>query len=251
SDDEKKLKQYWPADVHIIGKEINRFHSLLWPAMLMSAGLEVPKKIAVHGWITVDGQKMSKTIGNVIDPFELVKKYPLDAVRYFFLREIPFDNDGDFSYERFEECYNSNLAHDLGNLMLRVTTLFEKTEQKEIAIKPFAVAESDPWYANYHDAIKAFRYHEALEFVWTLVREANKRLTDEKPWEALTDEKSKQCVGELLFRLYQIGRLLRPFLPDTAEKIIGQIEFVETSDALVHISSKKGKPLFPALEIKR
>ena len=139
---------------------------------------------------------------------------------------------------------------DLGNLVMRVTTLFEKMKQKEITIKPFAVAESDPWYAHYHDAIKAFRYHEALEFVWTLVREANKRLTDEKPWEALADEKSRQCVGELLFWLYQIGRLLRPFLPDTAEKIIGHIEFVETSDALVHISSKKGKPLFPALETK-
>jgi len=128
--DGEQYKKWWPADVHVIGKGITRFHAIYWPAFLLSAGLSLPKTIFVHGYITVDGQKMSKSLGNVIDPFELVEKYGVDAVRYFFLREIPSTEDGDFSYEKFETRYNADLAGGLGNLVARVLTLAEKAELK-------------------------------------------------------------------------------------------------------------------------
>ena len=133
----EKFKKYWPADVHVVGKDILRFHATIWPAMLLSLGIELPKTIFVHGFITADGQKMSKSLGNVIDPFELVEKYGTDAVRYFFLREIPSTEDGDFSYEKFEVRYNADLASGLGNLVARVVTL----ATKEISNDKFLISK--------------------------------------------------------------------------------------------------------------
>ncbi|PIQ73063.1 methionine--tRNA ligase, partial [Candidatus Roizmanbacteria bacterium CG11_big_fil_rev_8_21_14_0_20_36_8] len=124
--EENRMKEAWPADIHFVGKEINRFHSLLWPAMLLAAGLEPPKQIAVHGWITVDGKKMSKTIGNVLDPFMLVEERGLEAIRYFMTREIPFYRDGDFSFARFEDRYNNDLANELGNLLHRAVAMTDR-----------------------------------------------------------------------------------------------------------------------------
>lgn len=132
ADDEKKFKKWWPADVHIIGKDILRFHAAIWPGMLLAAGLPLPKTIFVHGFITVDGEKMSKTLGNVVDPFEIVKKYSTDALRYYLLREILSYEDGDFTYKKFEDRYNADLAKGLGNLVARVLTLAQKSNVKKI-----------------------------------------------------------------------------------------------------------------------
>lgn len=219
-----KLKKFWPADVHIIGKEINRFHSLLWPAMLWSAGLPIPKQIAVHGWITVDGQKMSKTIGNVIDPFELVQKYPLDAVRYFFLREIPFDNDGDFSYERFKQRYTSDLANEFGNLIMRVRTLYKKMKPMPM---PANVQEERwsrvaPTYRAYHKAMRQFAFDDALETVWKLLSRANRRISDEKPWENIVASRSRKCITETVYELQHVQCMLAPFMPTISKNMLKQ-----------------------------
>ena len=234
-----KFKRFWPADAHIIGKEINRFHSLLWPAMLMSAGLKVPKQIAVHGWITVDGQKMSKTLGNVIDPFDLAQKYPLDAIRYFFMREIPFDNDGDFSFERFQNRYSADLANDLGNLLMRVITLSAKGGYGTYGSLRYTTMAHPKrmkkvWLA-YKKAMQNFAFHAALDIVWKYIATANKRLTDEKPWENLASKKSEKCVGEILAELFHVAYLIAPFMPETSEKMLKQIKTL------------KAAPLFPRL----
>lgn len=224
SKDDSALKKYWPADAHIIGKDINRFHSLLWPAMLMSAGLEMPKKIAVHGWITVDGQKMSKTLGNVIDPFELVQKYPLDAVRYFFLREIPFDNDGDFSYERFRGRYTADLANELGNLIMRASALSKKMKPMPLSaqVKTEWWSRVAPTYRAYHKAMQTFAFDDALEAIWKLLGRANKRISDEKPWEDVAAVRSRKCIAETMHELYHVQRMLTPFMPDIAARLFKQ-----------------------------
>lgn len=234
-----KFKKFWPADVHIIGKEINRFHSLLWPAMLMSAGLKVPKQIAVHGWITVDGQKMSKSLGNVIDPFELSSRYPLDAIRYFFMREIPFDNDGDFSFDRFQKRYAADLANDLGNLLMRVITLSVKGGYGTYgSLRYITMAHAKRMKKlglAYKKAMQNFAFHAALDAVWEYIATANKRLTDEKPWENLASKKSETCVGEILAELVAVAYLIAPFMPETSEKMLKQIKNLKT------------EPLFPRL----
>ena len=133
AEDPEQFKKYWPADVHCLGKDIMKFHTIFWPAMLLSAGLELPKTIFVHGFINVGGQKMSKSLGNVVDPFELVKKYGVDAVRYYFLREILPTEDGDFTYEKFEQRYNSDLAGGIGNLVARTLGISSKAESRNLS----------------------------------------------------------------------------------------------------------------------
>lgn len=228
----EKLKKYWPADAHIIGKEINRFHSLLWPAMLWSAGLPIPKQIAVHGWITVDGQKMSKTLGNVIDPFELAQKYPLDAVRYFFLREISFDNDGDFSYERFKGRYAADLGNELGNLIMRTRALQKKMKSLSLpaTVKTERWSRVAPTYRAYHKAMQSFAFDEALEAIWKLLARANKRISDEKPWEDTASIRNRKCIAETIQELRHVQQMLVPFMPTTA----------------AHLFKQRG-PLFPRL----
>jgi len=165
--DEEKFKKWWPADIHVIGKEINRFHSLLWPSMLLSVGLPLPKMVAVHGWVNSNGQKMSKTLGNVVDPFELISDYGLDAVRYFFLREIPFNRDGDFSRERFKAKYNADLANELGNLLTRVSNMIDRF---------FDGVLPDVEVENSYDLSKVGRYTDdlkfdlALEEIWKIIQ---------------------------------------------------------------------------------
>lgn len=224
---------WWPADVHVIGKDILRFHGAIWPGMLLAAELPLPKTIFVHGFITVGGEKMSKTVGNVIDPFEVVKKYGADALRYYLLREIPSSDDGDFTYEKFEERYNADLAKGLGNLVARVLTLAQKSDVKKIKSFESEIKNAEK---NVEKFIDEFRFNDALAAIWRLIALGDKYVDDKKPWTLNPDsEEFKETIGSLLFLISEIGRLLSPFLPETSEKIAEQIK------------SKQSEILFPKL----
>lgn len=244
-----KFKKYWPADVHCIGKDILRFHAVIWPGILLSMGIGLPKIIFVHGFISVAGQKMSKSLGNVIDPFELVEKYSsasspqagTDPVRYFLLREIPSTKDGDFTYEKFEQRYSADLASGLGNLLARILTLAEKIKVEPCdskVIKP----KIDTTWENYNKALGKFKFSEALILIWELISFCDKYIEKEKPWE----NKDSKVIQELLFALFNIARLLHPFLPETSEKIFKQLG-VKPTDENPEFKVKKDKPLFPRL----
>jgi len=253
--DGDKFKKFWPPNVHCIGKDIFvRFHGSLWPAMLLSLGLGLSKTIFVHGFITVAGQKMSKSLGNVIDPFELVDKYGTDAVRYFLLREIPPTEDGDFTYEKFEERYNSDLAKGLGNLVARVLTMVERTKVQEyshIAVEP----EITKTRQSYKKALAEFKFNEALIAIWDLISFADGYIERERPWEVITELPTKErnqrtgqkvAINNLLFILANIAQLLQPFLPETSEKIFEQLG-IKPEKKPWQFKIKKGKILFPKI----
>lgn len=214
--DEKKYNTWWPADVHIIGKGISRFHAVYWPAFLLSAGLALPKTIFIHGYFTVNGQKMSKTLGNVIDPFALIKKYGADPLRYYFLREIPSTADGDFSEKRFKELYNADLANGLGNLVARVAKLKEGGTYQASGVKFENVNTGE-----YKKAIEEFRFHDALEIVWRKVKSTDQYINDKTPWK-LQGEELKKILEPAVKQIQEIAILLQPFLPNTAEKILNK-----------------------------
>ncbi|MEK7172883.1 MAG: methionine--tRNA ligase [Patescibacteria group bacterium] len=238
TENDEKLKKYWPCDIHFIGKDITRFHTLLWPAMLLGLGVELPKNVFVHGYITVSGQKMSKSLGNVVDPFELVKKYGTDAVRYFLLREISSTEDGDFTYEKFEERYNADLANGIGNLLARVVTLASKIINYQLSIiNQFSNSdfktELEKTKKKYNACLENFSFNEALGAIWELISFCDKYVNDNKPWEG--GEGASQVISDLLLALQEIAELLKPFMPQTAEKILQQI------------ATGKSEPLFPRI----
>jgi len=239
SDNEEEFKKWWPADLHVIGKGILRFHALYWPAILLSAKLPLPKKIFVHGYITVSGQKMSKSLGNIISPSELVKRYGTDALRYFLLREIPPSEDGDFTYEKFEKRYNSDLAKGLGNLTARIMSLilkFEKNSKRgEIKVGNLKIKKKiENVEKKWKEYLEEFKFHQALDSVWELISFSDKYIQKEKPW--LKSLKQKVVISNLKFLLSNIAKLLRPFLPQTSEKILAQLKI------------KKSQILFPKLK---
>jgi methionyl-tRNA synthetase len=234
--DDKKLKEYWPADIHLIGKGVSRFHTIYWPAILLSAGISLPKTIFIHGYITSGGQKMSKSLGNVVDPFGLVNRYGTDPVRYFLLREVSPTEDGDFTDEKFRERYNADLAKGLGNLIARVITLLAKNSKSQILIpkqiqNPELKRIINKTQEKYKEALEEFRFNEALVSIWELISFCDKYIEEKKPWE----NKNQKVISDLLFALENIAQLLKPFLPETSEKIIKQLK------------SKESKPLFPKL----
>jgi methionyl-tRNA synthetase len=220
-------KKYWPADVHCVGKDIFRFHALMWPAMLLALGMELPKTIFVHGYITSGGQKMSKTLGNVVDPFALTEKYGVDAVRYYLLREIAPVEDGDFTEEKFISRYNGDLASGLGNLVARVVTMAGK--ERTTGLAPEIINEVAP---KYKTAIDNFRFNEALAIIWELIGFCDEYIEKERLWET----KSKKVISDLLIILKNIAQLIEPFLPETSEKIIKQLK------------TRKSEPLFPRIK---
>ncbi len=253
-----KFEKFWPADVHLVGKDILRFHAIIWPAMLLSAGLPLPKAIYVHGFITVDGEKMSKTVGNVVDPFYAIEKYGAEVVRYFLLREIPSGDDGDFSYKKLEERYNGDLANGLGNLVQRILTLIENNLDSELIyktdfiqddIKKFVIEVKEKYIKN----IDNFALHEALGKTWELIAFADKYLNDKKPWQ-LVKENEKEFLAvmtNLVFLIYTIWAfLLKPFMPETAKKIrvsFGADEKISQIENYKFIV-KKGEGLFPRIQ---
>jgi len=238
SEDENKFKEFWEesqAKIHFIGKGINRFHSIYWPAMLLSAGISLPKTLFVHGYITVDNQKMSKSIGNVVDPEELVKKYGCDGVRYFLLREIPALGDGDFTFEKFEKRYNSDLAGGLGNLLSRTLSMINK-RGLIFEVNP------DSNFINKNEEIinkvkdNYIQFNESLTEIWELISFCDKYIEEKKPWSIEDDEELKTIFSNLLYSLKNISQMLKPFLPQTSEKM--EIQIKEMS---------KSEPLFPRI----
>ena len=230
SEDESLFKKYWPADTHVLGKEINRFHSLLWPAMLMSAGLELPKMIAAHGWITVNGQKMSKSVGNVIDPIKMANDYPIESIRYFFMRELPFDSDGDFSDEKFLARYNGDLANGIGNLVNRVAVMIEKYSDNlnpkiHHANKIISDSTFEAW-KNYSRHMDEFFFNRALDSVWKLITDCDVQISELKPWTMAKNGEFNQVsdlLGSLSEALRNIAIMIYPIMPDTSRKILRQI----------------------------
>lgn len=215
--DGENFKKYWSADIHVVGKDILRFHTTIWPAMLLSLGLELPKTIFVHGFITVGGQKISKTIGNVVDPIPLIEKYGADAVRYFLLREIPPAEDGDFTEKKFQERYNADLASGLGNLVARVLALNPKQSQN-----PKFKTICETAHTNVEKALENFQFNQGLEAIWKVIHFCDKYIEEEKPW--IASENQPQIIGDLLFAIGEIADFLSPFLPETSEKIAKQIQ---------------------------
>lgn len=228
-DDPARFEKYWPADVHVIGKDILRFHAAIWIGMLYSAGLLLPKSIYVHGFITSEGKKMSKSLNNVVDPAEYVEKFGVDALRYYVLKEIPTTDDGDFSKERFYSIYEGELANNIGNLVSRVLAMtgkyFEGTVPESAKNNELAAAKIHETWANYDKAIFDFDLKQALEAVTELGFFANKYVEDTKPWVlAKEDEdKLKDVMYDLLELIKHIGYMLLPFLPDSAEKILNYL----------------------------
>lgn len=216
--DEEKYNQWWPADIHVIGKGIIRFHAVYWPAFLLSAGLSIPKKIVVHGYYTVDGQKMSKTLGNVYDPVPLLEKYGADPLRYYCLAKTHPFTDGDFSESKFVEYYNSDLANGLGNLVARVAKLCEK-ENFEFTSDAWRFEEAP--FAEVRKQLDKYKFNEALSIVWGWIGRLDQTIEENKPW-TLSSEKLKERLDDYVHQIRRIATALAPFLPETSEKILAQ-----------------------------
>lgn len=241
--DEEQFQKKWPADLHLVGKDIIKFHCALWPAMLLSAGLPLPKKIFAHGFFTVDGQKISKSLGNAIDPIRISQKYGTDALRYYLLAKLPFGNDGDFSFSQLDEVYNADLANGLGNLASRVSNMVEKYLDGCVPANPasrtllsWAVV---PLVRTY---TRSLQFREALELLWKEIYRANKQIEDHKPWQLAKEGKQAELttlLHELVFDLRIISDLLEPFLPLTSKKLLAAFG----SDKITKI-----EPLFPRLK---
>lgn len=214
---DEDISDWWPATAQFVGKDILRFHAIIWPTMLMGLGLPLPKTLVSHGMILADGQKMSKSIGNVVDPNEVIDKYGLDAFRYFFLRHIDTFNDSDFTWAKFEDAYNNELANDLGNLVQRLATLASKNS---ITIKNDTNdAKLSPEYCALMDK---YEFSKAFDLVWEKIQGLNKKINDEKPWELAKNgetDKLEKCLLNLIAELLQATLELSPFIPATCEKI--------------------------------
>ena len=241
---DKKYKKYWPADTHVVGKDMLRFHTGIWPGMLLSAELPLPKEVIVHGFLTVDGRKMSKSLGNVIAPLELVKKYSTDSIRYFLMRNVPFGEDGDFSEDVLIARHNNELANKLGNLVSRVTGLTEKIGVEKCEnklVKKLNLTKIESQMENYN-------FDKALNEIFAFVDICNEFAQSKKPWET----KDKRVLYELLDSIKSIAVLLWPFIPLTSEKIAKnlnfKIKFESINNPLKIIQIKKSEILFSKID---
>jgi methionyl-tRNA synthetase len=232
-DTESELFQaYWPADLHMVGKDILRFHAVYWPAFLMAAGVAPPRRVFAHGWWTNEGQKISKSLGNVIDPFELVEKYDLDPVRYFLLREVPFGNDGDYSHRAMVHRLNSDLANDLGNLCQRVLSMIAKNCHGEVPVPGDLAAEDEALLGRTGGLVEAIRedmaaqaFHTTLTTIWEAVGEANRYVDAQAPWALRKSDPDRMAtvLYVLAEAIRHLGLVVQPIMPDSAGKILDQL----------------------------
>lgn len=230
---EEDVSDWWPAWAQFVGKDILRFHAIIWPAMLIGLGLPLPRTIVSHGMILADGQKMSKSIGNVVNPNEVIERYGLDAFRYFFLRHIDTFNDSDYTAEKFENAYNNELANDLGNLVQRLATLVSKNKVELGDIKRNELPK------EYRELMDGFEFSKAFDYAWERVQGINRRIDEEKPWMLAKEgemSKLQDCLTGLVQELVDVTCLLIPFIPSTCEKIMDVFDGEVVPPA---------KPLFP------
>ena len=272
-DDAEKFKKFWPADLHLVGKEIVRFHTIIWGCILMALGIELPKKVYGHGWLVIDGGKMSKSKGNVVDPIALIDEFGADAIRYFLLREITLGQDGNFSYDALVTRFNADLANDLGNLLHRTLNMIGKfqggilREVKNLsALDESYRAEALSTSKNYRQQMESMQISDAVKNVWAFIGRSNKYIDETMPWKLAKDESQAQNLSNVLYNLAEslriVSVLISPFMPTTAQKIYEQLNIdapfdkVQLEDAEVfgklEINHEVGKPtpLFPRIDTK-
>ena len=229
---DKKYKKFWPADLHVVGKDIIRFHAIYWPAFLLAAKLEPPKRIFAHGWWTNEGKKISKSLGNVIDPNEIIKEFGLDTLRFFLLKEVPFGNDGDFSKNSLQRRINNDLANDLGNLIQRVLTIINKNFDGKLN-KIKEINENDKKLYEYPEKLlktisknyEKQELHKVIENIWKLISESNKYVDESAPWELVKSNKDRagDVLNILVVVIAKIAIYLAPIMPSVSENILKKI----------------------------
>ena len=238
------MDDFWPANVHLIGKEIFRFHAVIWPAVLLALGLPLPKKVFAHGWWTIEGEKMSKSLGNFIDPRDITEKYGVDPLRYFIFREVPFGGDGDFSMDAFKKRFNADLANDLGNLLSRTLNMAAKNLGEipaECNVKGSMLEKCVQADADYDRHMNNLEFDKALDMAWLVIGGMNKYIDETKPWSlAKTDlEKAKNILTELVFSLKYVCKWITPFMPETSKEMARRLQTGKI---------EKYAPLFPRIE---